>query len=105
MSMVNIARGNHHTKVSRDAYERIFKPKGYRIVGKQHKNESYGFYESDVPNSASDPVEVDIETIPVSDMSKEQLAEYAEKHNIDLKGVKNVREARQRIHRAIKTNI
>ena len=37
-----------------------------------------------------------------SEMSKEQLAEYAKEHNIDTSSARNVREARQIIQKAIR---
>lgn len=109
MAMVNIVKGDHRTRVSKDAYERMFKNKGYVIVGQETKKYSgFGYFEDAVPfaDANEDTGEkIDIETIPVSDMSKEQLSEYAEKHHIDLKGVKNVREARQRVQKAMKADM
>ena len=36
----------------------------------------------------------EVETVPISDMNKEQLAEYAKEHNIDTSSARNVRESK-----------
>ena len=46
--------------------------------------------------------EQEVETVPISEMNKEQLAEYAKEHNIDTSSARNVREARQVIQKAIR---
>lgn len=95
MAMVNIMKGEHIVKVSRNSYETMFKKNGYVIVDETEQN-------IDDFETEEETVEDDsVDTIPISEMNKEQLAEYATKHNIDTSKAKNVREARQIIQKAI----
>lgn len=95
MAMVNIMKGEHTVKVSRQSYETMFKQNGYVIVDETKQN-------IDDFETEEETVEDDsVDTIPISEMNKEQLAEYAIKHNIDTSKAKNVREARQIIQKAI----
>lgn len=95
MAMVNIMKGEHTVKVSRQSYETMFKQNGYVIVDETEQN-------IDDFETEEETVEDDsVDTIPISEMNKEQLAEYATKHNIDTSKAKNVREARQIIQKAI----
>nr|DAM48520.1 MAG TPA: HeH/LEM domain [Caudoviricetes sp.]DAM73628.1 MAG TPA: HeH/LEM domain [Caudoviricetes sp.]DAU61218.1 MAG TPA: HeH/LEM domain [Caudoviricetes sp.] len=95
MAMVNIMKGEHTVKVSRNSYETMFKKNGYVIVDETKQN-------IDDFETEEETVEDDsVDTIPISEMNKEQLAEYATKHNIDTSKAKNVREARQIIQKAI----
>jgi hypothetical protein len=95
MAMVNIMKGEHTVKVSRQSYETMFKKNGYVIVDETEQN--IDDIVEDEQIEEDDPVD----TIPISEMNKEQLMEYAEKHNIDTSKAKNVREARQIIQKAI----
>ena len=95
MAMVKIMKGEHAVKVSRRSYETMFKQNGYVIVDETEQN-------IDDFETEEETVEDDsVDTIPISEMNKEQLAEYATKHNIDTSKAKNVREARQIIQKAI----
>ena len=95
MAMVNIMKGEHTVKVSRRSYETMFRQNGYVIVDEAEQN-------NDDFETEEETVEDDsVDTIPISEMNKEQLAEYAIKHNIDTSKAKNVREARQIIQKAI----
>lgn len=95
MAMVNIMKGEHTVKVSCRSYETMFKQNGYVIVDEAEQN-------IDDFETEEETVEDDsVDTIPISEMNKEQLAEYATKHNIDTSKAKNVREARQIIQKAI----
>lgn len=95
MAMVKIMKGEHTVKVSRSSYETMFKQNGYVIVDETEQN-------IDDFETEEETVEDDsVDTIPISEMNKEQLAEYATKHNIDTSKAKNVREARQIIQKAI----
>lgn len=95
MAMVNIMKGEHTVKVSRRSYETMFKQNGYVIVDEAEQNIDDFETEEEVVEDDS------VDTIPISEMNKEQLAEYATKHNIDTSKAKNVREARQIIQKAI----
>lgn len=94
MAMVNIMKGEHTVKVSRRSYETMFKQNGYVIVDETEQNIDDFETEETVEDDS-------VDTIPISEMNKEQLAEYATKHNIDTSKAKNVREARQIIQKAI----
>ena len=96
MAMVTARRGKHTIKVSKHSYETLFRNKGYRIVEDEK--------DMDVEQTVDygEPEEQEVETVPISEMNKEQLAEYAKEHNIDTSGARNVREARQIIQKAIR---
>lgn len=106
MAMVKARKGEHYIKVSRQAYDALFRNKGFVLVGEEEEkgseNNEIGFDDSE--NDGSDESEAgnEVETIPVSEMNKEQLAEYAKEHGIDTSGARNVREARQIIQKAIR---
>lgn len=105
--MLTIKKGDITTKVSRQSYEKIFKRKGYKVIGDDapkteaaQKNEQEP--EAEAVTETEQPVDVD--EIPVSEMSKEQLAEFATKHGIDTSSARNVREARQAVQKWIRDN-
>lgn len=101
MAMVTARRGQHTVRVSKHSYETLFRNKGYRIV----EDEKCAV----IPDTDAEQVidyeeseEQEVETVPISEMNKEQLAEYAKEHGIDTSGARNVREARQIIQKAIR---
>lgn len=96
MAMVTARRGQHIVKVSKRSYETLFRNKGYRIV------EDEKDMDAEQTVDYGEPEEQEVETVPISEMNKEQLAEYAKEHNIDTSGARNVREARQIIQKAIR---
>ena len=98
MAMVTIKRGSHTTKVSQKAFENIFKNAGYTLVGQGVKSPVPN---NNVDNNADDGSDKEIDSIPISEMNKSQLAEYAKKHNIDTTGATNVKDARKIIQEAI----
>ena len=99
MAMVNVIIGHEIRKVSKNAYERMFKPKGYRLAD--------GFDEEVKPE---DDTIIDVEAedvnmqeeIPISQMNKSQLMKFAKEHDIDTHGAKNVAEAREMIQKAMR---
>ena len=95
--MVTITNGRHTTQVTKSVYKNVFKKIGYAIVEEAEKStdEHVGSVEEQIDN-------VEVDKIPVSEMNKEQLVEYARNHNIDTSSAKNVREARQMIQKAIR---
>lgn len=101
MAMVTARRGKHTIKVSKHSYETLFRNKGYRIV---EDEKDMGSKDTDAEQTVDygEPEEQEVETVPISEMNKEQLAEYAKEHNIDTSGARNVREARQIIQKAIR---
>lgn len=90
-------------KVTMKQYENKYKRLGYMIVGGSMKTEEVGEPEHEVVEQ--DIIEEDsedIESIPISEMNKEQLMRFAKVHNINTKSAKNVAEARRIIQRAVK---
>ena len=101
MAMVTARRGQHTVKVSKHSYETLFRNKGYRIVDDEKDMGIPDIDEGQVVDYVESD-EQEVETVPISEMNKEQLAEYAKEHNIDTSGARNVREARQIIQKAIR---
>lgn len=104
MAMVIIKRGKSVYKVSRKTYESQFKEKGFEIV-EQETSENEDDVMEEQKEREIEEVEKEqeeLEKVPISEMNKEQLIEYAEKHNIDTSNAKNVREARQIIQKAVR---
>lgn len=102
MAMVVARRGQHEIKVSKKSFETLFKNKGYRIIGEEKvdkKTIMEDNFDDDVETEKEDE---EVETIPISEMSKDQLAEYAKENNIDTSSARNVREARQIIQKTIR---
>lgn len=90
-------------KVTMKQYENKYKRLGYTIVGGSMKTEEVEELEHEVVEQ--DIIEEDsedIESIPISEMNKEQLMRFAKVHNINTKSAKNVAEARRIIQRAVK---
>lgn len=90
-------------KVTMKQYENKYKRLGYMIVGGSMKTEEeeeqeHEVVEQDIIEEDSE----DIESIPISEMNKEQLMRFAKVHNINTKSAKNVAEARRIIQRAVK---
>ena len=107
MAMVTVRRGQHTVKVSKRSYETLFRNKGYRIVGEEEAKQetdmiATGEFDEEEEEEEEEEEVHEVETIPISEMNKEQLAEYAKEHNIDTSGARNVREARQVIQKAIR---
>ena len=101
MAMVTARRGQHTVKVSKHSYETLFRNKGYRIV-EDEKGIGIPDVDEEQVVDYGESEEQEVETVPISEMNKEQLAEYAKEHNIDTSGARNVREARQIIQKAIR---
>ncbi len=101
MAMVIAVRGKNAVKVSRKAYETMFKKRGFRILNEEQEQDRLNV-DFEEESEEHEQEEQEIETIPISEMNKEQLAEYAKEHNIDTSSARNVREARQIIQKAIR---
>ena len=101
MAMVIIKRGKSVYKVSRKTYESQFKEKGFEIV-EQETSEKEDDVMEEQKEQETEKEQEEVEKVPISEMTKEQLIEYAEKHNIDTSNAKNVREARQIIQKAVR---
>lgn len=90
-------------KVTMKQYENKYKRLGYTIVGGSMKTEEVEEPEQEVvEQNVSEEDSEDIESIPISEMNKEQLMRFAKVHNINTKSAKNVAEARRIIQRAVK---
>lgn len=105
--MVIIEKRGVRAKVSRQSYERMFKNKGFRIVGEDTVKEK-AMEKQPGPEKqetkTEETNETNVDEIPVSEMSKEQLAEFASRHNIDTSSARNVREARQIVQKWMREN-
>ena len=101
MAMVTAKRGQHTVRVSKHSYETLFRNKGYKIVGNEKDVVTPDVNEEQIVDY-EESEEQEVETVPISEMSREQLAEYAKEHGIDTSGARNVREARQIIQKAIR---
>lgn len=94
-------------KVTMKQYENKYKRLGYMIVGGSMKTEEvkepeHEVVEQDIEQDIVEEDSEDIESIPISEMNKEQLMRFAKVHNINTKSAKNVAEARRIIQRAVK---
>ena len=101
MAMVNVIIGHEIRKVSKNAYERMFKPKGYRIADvfdEEVKPED----DTIIDIEADEMEESEHEEVPISQMNKAQLMKFAKEHDIDTHGAKNVAEAREMIQKAMR---
>lgn len=99
MAFVIAVRNKHYIKVSKSAYDSIFKKKGYRLVDEAKKEKTEEFASDYTEEVEQEVAETEI---PVSEMNKEQLMKYAEEHGIDTSSAKNVGEARKIIQKAIR---
>lgn len=97
---VKIAKGRRVLRVTQQQYEKMYKNLGYQILGEniQQKEEE----QKEIETKESLTESEDIESIPISEMSKQQLQEYAKKHKIDTRHARNVTEARKIIQRAVR---
>lgn len=94
MAMVTAMRAGKVVRVSRAAYEANYKNKGYRLMAGQvtKKQEAYE------PEQGSRKQE----NIPISEMNKKQLVEFAREHEIDTSAAQTVNEAREIIREELK---
>lgn len=98
--MVTARKGDSIIKVSKRSFETMFKDKGYAIVSDEVKEKVENVIEE--PIVEEEVVKTETEEIPISEMNKEQLMEYAKEHGIDTSKARNVREARQIIQKVIR---
>lgn len=101
--MVTIVKGNNVHRVSTKQYENIFKKLGYVIVGQDKQESEDTVKETEVKEEREEIVtEEDADTVPISEMNKAQLMQFAKAHNIDTRGARNVTEARKIIQKAVR---
>ena len=93
-------------KVSRKAYENIFKKKGYVLVdddgnriAEEHNENKDMMKESDFE---AEEVQQKVDEIPISEMNSAQLKQFAKEHDIDTSSASNVKEARRIIQKAVR---
>lgn len=100
MAFVKARRGDHVVKVSRKSFETMYKNHGYVLEGQNRKPQK-----EEKKQEVIEEVEAaaeEVEETPISDMTKEQLAEFAKAHNIDTSAARNVGEARKIVQKAIR---
>ena len=100
MAFVKARRGDHVVKVSRKSYETMYKNHGY-VLEEQNRKPQKEEKKQEVVEEVEEATE-EVEETPISDMTKEQLAEFAKAHNIDTSAARNVGEARKIVQKAIR---
>lgn len=105
--MVIAVRGKTRIKVSRKSYEKIFKPKGFVVIQEEGvstapEGKTERVKEVEIEEVTEEETENDIDSVPISEMNKQQLSEYAKKHNIDTSGATSVSQARKIIQREVR---
>lgn len=105
MGMIHARRGEHVVKVSQKMFDNVLKDCGYELCGQETCSPVANTYIDDfdlpVDNTSADDI---IETTPISEMNKEMLIEYANRHNIDFTDITTVKEMRKAIQEARKAN-
>lgn len=103
MAFVYVERLGKRTRVPKKTYETKLKKLGFKLVEEEQEVVNKEVIEDvETENDVDTERDEELETIPVSEMNKEQLMAYAKKHNIDTKGARNVNEARKMIQKAIR---
>lgn len=103
MAFVYVERLGKRTRVPKKTYETKLKKLGFKLVEEEQEVVNKEVIEDvETENDVDAEQDEELETIPVSEMNKEQLMAYAKKHNIDTKGARNVNEARKMIQKAIR---
>ena len=105
MGMIHARRGDHVVKVSQKMFDNVLKDCGYELCGQETcspvANTDIEAFDLPVDNTSDDDV---IETTPISEMNKEMLIEYANRHNIDFTDITTVKEMRKAIQEARKAS-
>lgn len=102
MAFVLAVRNKHQIKVSKKAYENIFKKRGYKLICEEKEEKHSKAEKVEEPEYTEEVEEVEEETIPISEMNREQLMNFAKENDIDTSSAKSVKEARQIIQKAIR---
>lgn len=110
MAMVKITNGDVTTFVSRGAYESQYKDLGFVIAGDtpfngEYKSDADAFdtddfdYSGDTESGNDSESDVDgfndLLEKPISQWSKNEVRDFAHSKGIDIKGTKNVNEAKE----------
>ena len=100
--MIKITNGKEQFEISKGAFPQ-FATQGYHIIsdgGKPVKNEKVEPPKNEENNADSGDISqkiLDLEEKPIGQWSKDEVKTYAEYRGIDLKGTKNVNEAKELI--------
>ena len=121
--MVIIRKGKRTIKVSQHTYDKVFKKMGYVVIQDEGKavrekaakakektkaeetvDETEQADEStDEPTDEEwDDAEAEAESVPVSEMTKAQLIEYAKQNNININGATSATQIRKVIQKEIR---
>lgn len=104
--MVTITNGRNTLKVTSGAFENVYKPCGYSLVGVETKVSDNVEEDTQVDEN---PIEVnpfeELEAKPISQWTKAEVKEYAEAKGIDLSGTKNVNDGKERIKEYMADNM
>ena len=99
MGFINIVRGNRQIRVSESMYDAYYRGLGFRKIGENRNSRKMSSASRDIDDWGDDVIDVD--TIPVAEMTESQLKEYASKHGIDISGAKAVKDKRRIIQKHI----
>ena len=103
MGMIHARRGEHVVKVSQKMFDNVLKDCGYELCGQETcspvANTDIEAFDLPVDNTSDYDI---IETTPISEMNKEMLIEYANRHNIDFTDITTLKDMRKAIHEARK---
>lgn len=85
--MVKCTNGLATFSVTEGAYDSYFKPLGYRKMNNPDKNPMQDGVNEDEADELTEK--------PISQWTKMEVKEFAEKHGIDISGTKNVGQAKE----------
>lgn len=91
--MVKITNGKNVFEVTRGAFDCIYSRQGYEVV----KEEGVSQIPGALGKTEDEKFLEEIVEKPISQWNKEEVKRYAELNDIDLSGVKNANEAKERI--------
>lgn len=116
--MVIIRKGKRTIKVSQHTYDKVFKKMGYVVIQDEgklvrekttEKKEEAKAQETEETEQVDEPTdeewddaEAEAESVPVSEMTKAQLIEYAKQNKINVNGATSATQIRKVIQREIR---
>lgn len=95
--MIKIKRGTHELEVTQGAFKSIFAPAGYTVVEQPAKAQETP---EDDEELELEEEEQDLSEKPLSEMSFNELKEYAEQLGIQTSGMRTHRQLKQAIQAA-----
>lgn len=98
--MLRITNGRDVFEVSSGAFSTIYKKQGFRVLEENNGSTAVATQQAVVENVEAESEDA-LEEKPISQWSKAEVKSYAEKHNIDLTGTRNVNEAKEIIKAAM----